>query len=70
MAFAMSINAQSVSEQMTNLDKLCVKLEKALSKAPKPSGVGDVDTYVDACKLSAKGQSKLRPNSRISTSAI
>ena len=55
MAFAMSINAQSVSEQMDNLDKLCVKLEKALSKAPKPCGVSDVDAYVEACKLSATG---------------
>ena len=48
-------NAQSISEQMATIDKLCVKLGKAIEKAPKPCGVGDVDTYVEACKVAGVG---------------
>lgn len=54
--FAVAVSAQSsMTEQMSNIEKLTVKLQKAIEKAPKPSGVADVDAYVDGCKAAAVG---------------
>lgn len=54
--FAVAVNAQSsMTEQMSNIEKLTVKLQKAIEKAPKASGVADVDAYTDGCKAAAIG---------------
>lgn len=55
MAFAMSANAQNMTEQMAKIDELCVKLGKALDKTPKECGIEDVDNYINGCKASAVG---------------
>lgn len=48
-------HAQNVAADFTNLDKLVAKLEKALSKEPKPSGEGTIDKFIDGNKTAAVG---------------
>lgn len=55
VAGALIASAQSIDDQMSKIDKLCVKLEKAIEKAPNPCGETDVDAFVDGCKASAVG---------------
>ncbi|MBD5179283.1 MAG: hypothetical protein HDR45_02785 [Bacteroides sp.] len=53
--FSFSANAQSVSADFTSLDKLVEKLAKACEKAPKPSGVAEVDAFLDGNVKAALG---------------
>lgn len=53
--FSFSANAQSVSADFTALDKLVEKLIKACEKTPKPTGVADVDAFLDGNVKAATG---------------
>ena len=53
--FSFSASAQSVSADFTSLDKLVEKLAKACEKAPKPSGVAEVDAFLDGNVKAALG---------------
>ena len=53
--FSFSANAQSESADFSTLDKLVEKLSKACEKAPKPSGVADVDAFLDGNVKAALG---------------
>ena len=53
--FSFSANAQSVSADFSTLDNLVVKLAKACEKAPNPSGVADVDAFLDGNVKAAAG---------------
>ena len=53
--FSFSASAQSVSADFTSLDKLVEKLTKACAKAPKPSGVAEVDAFLDGNVKAALG---------------
>lgn len=54
-AFSFSVNAQTVSADFTSLDNLIAKLSKACDKAPKPTGEGDIDGFVEGNRIAALG---------------
>jgi len=55
VTMTLSANAQTVSADFSKMDQLIEKLQKAISKAPKSSGVGDIDSYANGCKEAAVG---------------
>lgn len=54
-AFSFSVNAQTISTDFTSLDNLVEKLSKALAKAPKPCGEGDIDGFIEGNQAAALG---------------
>lgn len=50
---AICANAQTVTADFTNLDKLVAQITKDCAKAPNATGNGDVDNFVDASKKAA-----------------
>lgn len=55
VVFSLTVYSQNVSESLGNLEKICVKLQKAIDKAPKDCGVAEIDNYVNGAKASAEG---------------
>lgn len=53
--FSFSVNAQSVSADFTSMDKLVEKLAKACEKAPKATGIAEVDAFFDGNVKAAAG---------------
>lgn len=52
---AFSANGQTVSADFTKMDQLVEKLLKSIDKAPKKSGVDDIDQYVEGAQAAAVG---------------
>lgn len=48
-------NAQSLGEDLSNLEKICAKLQKSLAKIPNETGVAEIDDYTKGCVNSGLG---------------
>ncbi|MCM1141554.1 MAG: hypothetical protein NC453_23530 [Muribaculum sp.] len=55
VSMAIGANAQTVSADFSKMDQLVEKLGKSIEKAPKKSGVADIDQYVDGAQAAAVG---------------